>query len=160
MTNVARTNESAWQYLAKFCIWTASENILKPRNKGTCSWMAKDDPYSKKKNKKNHKDNASVFFFFQFSPLCLCLMCMMKFPNSPKIPQVYNIWREWYTFQFLSMTVTWLSQEVCYLESTIFAYSAASLTNHSWTTGKGCHKTLIRWYQNKSCTNRTRSTIT
>ncbi len=26
------------------------------------------------------------------------------------------------------MTVAWLSQEVCYLESTIFAYSAASLT--------------------------------
>lgn len=159
MTNVARTNECAWQYLAKFCIWTASANIQKPRNKGTCSWMAMDDPHSKKIKITRITLFFCVLFLLVFSSLPLSYV--HEIPQFPRNPwSIIPGESEPLTFPFLSFTVAWLSQEECYLESSIFGFSAASLTNNSGTTGKGCHKTWIPWYQNKSCINRTRSTIT
>lgn len=111
---------------------------------------------------KNHKDNTLLLCSFSFSVLiCAFVLCAWNSPVPQKSPRsIIPGESDPLTFPFLSLKVAWLSQEVSYLESTIFGFSAASLTNNSGTTGKGCHKTWIRWYQNKSCINRTRSTIT
>lgn len=166
MTNVARTNESVWQYLAKFCIWTASANILKTRNKGPCIQIAEDDPSSKKQTK---KDNTLLHCYSETSEFLVC--CVYEIPQyyhdqgGQQYLERVSILLE---FPFISMTVAQLPQGVCHLCSWELS-SAASfwarhlrykchVTNHFAATGKLCHKALIGWYQNK-CTYKT-NTIT
>lgn len=108
------------------------------------------------KKKKNHKDNTlfQCSFSFSFSfLLCAFVLCLWNSPIPPKFPRsiisgesdTHSNSSQWQLLGCHRKYAIWNLLYVAYLHICICIC---------------CHKTLIRWDQNKSCTNRTRSTIT